>query len=133
MTLTITPLYAGILAIWFVVLSMRVVARRRAGINLGDGGDPDMLRRIRAHANFAEYVPLILVMMAMLEMGGVLAPWVIHALGITLVAARLLHGIALAYTKKWFFGRFVGTLATFFLLAACGVLCLWRGFAALAI
>ncbi|HKY91177.1 MAG TPA: MAPEG family protein [Nevskiaceae bacterium] len=131
MTLTITPLYAGILAIWFIVLSMRVVAKRRAGINLGDGGDPDMLRRIRAHGNFAEYVPLILVMMVMLEIGGVIAPWVLHAIGIALVVARVLHGIALAYTQKWLFGRFVGTLTTFILLAVCGVLCLWRGLAGL--
>jgi uncharacterized membrane protein YecN with MAPEG domain len=129
--LTITPLYAGILAIWFVVLSMRVVAKRRAGINLGDGGDADMLRRIRAHGNFAEYVPLILVMMVMLETGGVIAPWVLHTIGIALVIARVIHGIALAFTKKWFFGRFGGTLATFILLAVCGVLCLWRGLAAL--
>ncbi|NIO40735.1 MAG: hypothetical protein GTO41_11485, partial [Burkholderiales bacterium] len=56
-TLTATALYAGSLALWFLVLSYRVVDRRRAGIYLGDGGDPGMLRVVRGHANFAEYVP----------------------------------------------------------------------------
>ena len=57
--MVVTPLYAGLLAIWFLVLSARVV-QGRAGPgspSLGDGGNPAMLRRIRGHANLAEYVP----------------------------------------------------------------------------
>src|SRR5690349_15514260 len=65
----VTPIYAGILAILFFILSMRViVGRGKNGPSLGDGGDVRMQRRIRGHGNFAEYVPLILVMMAMLEL-----------------------------------------------------------------
>lgn len=128
--MTITPIYAGLLAIWFLALSWRVVQKRGKGINLGDGGDADMLRRIRGHGNFAEYVPLILLMMVMLELGGQKA-WVLHALGATLLVARLLHGIALSYTEKWFIGRFYGTLLTFILLPVAGGLCIWQGLAAL--
>ena len=63
--MTITLLYAGLLAIWFLVLSIRVIQGRMGPGNpsLGDGGNPVMLRRIRGHANFAEYVPLILLLM----------------------------------------------------------------------
>ena len=63
----VTPLYAALLVLWLLVLSMRVVRRRGSDkIVLGDGGNPSMLRVIRAQANFTEYVPLALLMMAML-------------------------------------------------------------------
>ncbi|HEY0917518.1 MAG TPA: MAPEG family protein [Solimonas sp.] len=125
--LTITPLYAGALAILFLALSFRVVQQRGHGVSLGDGGDQELLRRIRGHGNFTEYVPLILLMLAMLETGGVTPPWLLHLLGATLLVARLLHGIALSYTSQWKFGRFWGTALTFLLLLVTGLLCLWRG------
>ena len=75
---------------------------------------------------FAEYVPLILLMMALLEYQQ-LAGWQLHAIGATLVFARLIHGIALSFTRKWFFGRFFGTVLTFTLLATCGILCVVQG------
>jgi uncharacterized membrane protein YecN with MAPEG domain len=126
----VTSLYAGILAILFVVLSYRVVQRRGHGVSLGDGGDEVLLRRIRGHGNFAEYVPLILVMMGMLELGGQ-KPMLLHGLGITLVVARLLHGVSLSFTEKWKFGRFYGTLLTFILLPVCGGLCIWQAIGAM--
>ena len=129
----VTSLYGGLLALWFLVLSARVVARRRSDkINLGDGGDAEMQRRIRGHANFVEYVPLILVLMIVLESGGVSA-WFLHLVGIVLVVARVMHGIALSFRKDFFIGRFWGTLLTFILLAICGLLCAYRGLVSLLI
>ena len=126
----VTPLYAGLLALLFLALSFRVVFHRRdRKINLGDGGDSEMQRRIRGHGNFAEYVPLILLLMLLLEIGGTTPIWLLHAFGITLVSARLLHGYALSVSKHFFLGRFVGTVLTFALLLVCGALCLWRGLA----
>jgi len=123
--MTITPLYAGLLAIWFLALSIRVVQQRGHGVSLGHGDDAVLLRRIRGHGNFAEYVPLILLMMALLELGG-LRGWLLHVIGVTLVVARVLHGVALSYSEKWRFGRFYGTLLTFVLLLAVGAMCLWQ-------
>ncbi|HZE61625.1 MAG TPA: MAPEG family protein [Burkholderiales bacterium] len=123
--MSVTPFYAGLLAIFFFALSMRVVAVR-GRVSLGDGGDPVVLRRMRGQANFAEYVPLILVMMALLEYQRA-AAWQLHAIGITLVIARLLHGIALSFTPKWWFGRFFGTVLTFALLNVCGIGCVFLG------
>lgn len=127
--MTIAPLYAGLLAIWFLVLSYRVVQRRSHGVSLGDGGDDTLMRRIRGHGNFTEYVPLILLMLALLEIGGATPIWLLHVLGATLLIARVLHGIALSFTTHWKFGRFWGTLLTFVLLLVCGLLCVWRGLA----
>jgi len=120
----ITEFYAGLLAILFFALSIRVVAVR-GRVSLGDGGDPMVLRRMRGHANFAEYVPLILLMMAFLEYHH-LATWQLHLMGATLAIARLLHGVALSFTSKWFFGRFAGSVLTFVLLVSCAIACVWQ-------
>lgn len=125
----ITLLYAGALAFLFLVLSIKVIQGRsgKDGVNLGDGGKPDMLRVIRGHGNFAEYVPFVLLMMAMIESSGLFMPWVLHALGGTLLVARVLHAIALSFTKKFFLGRFLGTLATLIVLGVSGGICIWVG------
>jgi uncharacterized membrane protein YecN with MAPEG domain len=64
----ITSLYAALLVILFIVLSARIITYRRAQkINLGDGEDEAMRRRIRAQANCAEYAPFGILMMAIAE------------------------------------------------------------------
>ena len=124
----ITMKYAGALALIFLVLSLRVIQGRfgKGAPSLGDGGDQGMLRRIRGHANFAEYVPLILVMMAMLESSGT-SPTAIHALGAALLIARVAHGYTFAYLKDWPPGRIVGSSGTLLVLAVAGVMCLIKG------
>ena len=126
--LTVTPLYAGLLALWFLALSIRVVQQRGHGVSLGHGNDEELLRRIRGHGNFSEYVPLIIVLMAMLELGG-LGQGVLHAIGATLLVSRLLHGVSLSFTQGWKFGRFWGTSLSFLLLLVTGGLCIWQALA----
>ena len=123
--MTITLLYAGLLSLWLLVLSARVIAIRSQGISLGDGGNPVLLRRIRAHGNFAEYVPMILVMMGFLEINHLSALW-IHVFGTTLVIGRLLHGYALSFSESFKIGRVGGTVLTLTLLAVCGLLCVYQ-------
>jgi uncharacterized protein len=125
---TVTPLYAGLLAIWFFVLSVRVI-QGRAGPgkpSLGDGGNPAMLRRIRAHANFAEYVPLILVLMGLLELSA-LPKWQLHAIGAALLVGRLLHGYAFSFTQDHVFGRSAGIALTLIALLGAAGLCVYTG------
>jgi uncharacterized membrane protein YecN with MAPEG domain len=92
---TLTALFAAVLALVYVRLAMGVIrARRAALIALGVGEDPALLKASRAHANFAEYVPLYLLLMGFAEVLG--AHWaVIAALGLALLAGRLLHARAL--------------------------------------
>jgi len=122
----VTAFYAGLLALLFLLLSVRVVLRRQDGASLGDGGDQRLLRVIRGQANFAEYVPFILLMMALLELGHT-SRYLIHGLGIALLVSRLLHGYALSFTDHFKFGRFWGAGLTFTVLAVCAVLCMWQG------
>lgn len=122
----VTPLYAGLLTLLFVLLSLRVVKFRQKGIPLGDGGDPRMLRVVRGHANFAEYVPLALLMMAILELGRN-SIYILHALGIALILSRILHGYALSYTTRFRFGRVWGAALTFIVLVVEALMCLWQG------
>jgi uncharacterized protein len=124
--LFVTPLYAGLLALWFLVLSWRVIQRRGKGTYLGDGGDQALLRVIRGHANFAEYVPLALLMMGFLEVSRY-SIYVLHVLGIVLLVARLLHGYALSFTEHFSFGRLWGSTLTFIVLAIEAVLCIYQG------
>src|SRR3546814_4049169 len=96
----VTPLYAGLLGLWFFVLCMRVVvARGQLGINLGDGGNETMNRRIRGHANFVEYVPLCLLLIAILEFSH-FSIYLIHALGLALLIGRILHGRLEEHTSE---------------------------------
>jgi uncharacterized membrane protein YecN with MAPEG domain len=97
--LTVTALYAAALAALFLWLSARVIgARGRARVSLGDGGDAGLLARIRAHGNCAEYAPMGLILMAATELNG--APhWLVHALGLTLLAGRVLHALGLSHGR----------------------------------
>ena len=72
--LTITPMYAGMLGIILLVLSIRVVAvvRAKGNVGYGDGGNPDFTPVVRGQANFIEYVPLIVILIGMAEAGGTL-------------------------------------------------------------
>ena len=122
----VTPLYAGLLTLWFVVLSVRVVNLRRRGMGFGDNGDVGVIRIIRGQANFAEYVPLALLLMGLLEIGHQ-SIYLLHALGVMLVVARLLHGFALSFGFQARTGRIAGAALTFIVLLIEAVLCLYQG------
>ncbi len=121
----ITALYAGLLAIWLVVLSFRVISGRWAGgISIGVGDDPMFERRVRAQANLIEYAPLALICLALLENAGV-PPYLLHGLGLILLLGRVAHGMALSFNIGGRPARAGGAAATFavLLLAAAG--CVW--------
>jgi uncharacterized protein len=126
----VTPLYAALLALWFVVLSLRVVQRRRsAKVSLGDGGDALLQRAIRGQANFAEYVPLALLLLLVIELSR-FSLYLVHALGIALLLARLLHGYAMGFKAEFRFGRLWGATITFVILVIEAIVCIyqaWRG------
>ncbi len=128
----ITALYASLLTPLFILISIRVIrARRGARVPLGDGGDPEVLRRMRVQANFAEYVPLTLLLMALAESLQT-APWLLHLMGIALVLSRFVHAFGVSQGKENFSLRVTGIATTFFVLAVAALACLvgslWQGF-----
>ncbi len=121
MSVAITGLYAGILGLLLIVLSFRIVQRRmKFKIGVGTGNNPELERAVRVHGNFIEYVPFVLLLIGILESGGAPA-WAVHAAGITLVVARLLHAVGLTTSAGRTPGRFIGTLATWLLIAVLGI------------
>jgi uncharacterized protein len=79
-----------------------------------------VLQRIRVHGNFTEYVPMGLVLMLVLELNGA-AHGLLHALGASLFAARVLHAFGLGTSTGTSPGRFGGTVLTWLtLLVASG-------------
>jgi hypothetical protein len=98
-SLHITLITAGILGLIFLGLSVYVVVQRtRAKVMLGDGdgkpGTEALRAATRMHANFAEYVPLILILLGGIEYAG--APHnLVLGLAVALVVARLSHAFGL--------------------------------------
>ena len=125
----ITMFYAGLCTLLVLVLAVRVIARRlQAKIGIGDGGDHEMQRRVRAHANSVEYLPLALLLLGGMELNGY-PNAVIHAFGATLLVSRLMHAWGLSRKSGASPGRFVGTLVTLLLMVAMSLFAI-AGFAA---
>lgn len=114
-------LWIGFNAVLLIFLSVRVgQARTRLKINLGDGGNPEMLKAIRAHGNYVEYAPVALIgLLALAGIGAHVAA--IHVLGAAFLFARVAHMMGLGM-GVWPTGRFVGTLLTMLTLLATGAL-----------
>ena len=111
--IAITPIYASLIALLFVLLSLRVIAaRRQSRVPLGDGGDPILLRRLRAHGNFAEYAPLVIVLMALAELQGA-AGIALHAIGALLIGGRLVHAFGVSQEPENYRLRVAGMALTF--------------------
>jgi len=117
--LIVTTLIACILAVLFIRLSFGVIRlRRHHKVGLGSGGVDDLERAIRAQANFAEYVPIALILMACLELNG--APlWLIAILGIAFVIGRVIHAKGINQPPPHFRDRVIGmkfTITTLIML-----------------
>ena len=120
----ITSLYAAILAMLFVVLAIRVISvRRSARVALGDGGEAQLLRRIRVHGNFAEYAPLAIILVGLAESLRTPA-LVLHGLGIILVVGRIVHAAGVSQPKENLALRVAGMSMTFAAIIIGGLTCL---------
>ncbi len=121
----VTALYAGLLALLLVALSINVIRLRwRYRQGLGDGGHQALARAVRVQGNFTEYAPLGLILVGLLELAGFHA-WVVHALGVALVAGRVAHGWGLTQSDGPSIGRAAGMSLTFAVLILGGLLALY--------
>ena len=122
----IVPVYAAVLAVIYIVLSVRVIqARRSAKVAIGTRGDIGLERKMRVHANFAEYVPFALLLATFIEMQGRPA-WLIHLICLALVAGRVVHAYGVSQEHENIRLRTAGMAATFAVLAVMAVSLLAR-------
>ena len=120
-------LYAGLFGLMLIVLSLRVsFIRREARVALGDGDEEILLRRIRAHGNFIEFVPITLLLLALSEHLG-LGSLFVHLLGIALVVARAAHAFGISQPDETFAFRMFGTTVTLIVLCIAALYCVWVG------
>jgi hypothetical protein len=124
MTPVVVPAYAAILALIFAVLSLRVVNMRRStDIWLGSGGNILLERRIRIHANFAEYIPFAILLLALAEM----QRWsslLLHGLCLLLLAGRLVHIYSVSQEPEDARLRAGAVIPTWLVLAVTAILLL---------
>ncbi len=131
--LLITSIIVAILTIIFIKLSFAVIGlRRKNKVGLGSGGHEDLERAIRTQANFAEYIPLGVILIACLELNG--APWWLVAIpGVSLIIGRLIHAKGMNTPPPDFSKRVLGMKFTFFTLIALVALNLAWSFYRLAV
>jgi len=112
-TLAITSFYAAILALLYVVLAGFVIRQRfKHRVGLGTGKEPQLLQTVRMHGNFAEYVPFLLILVALLELQQSPA-WQLHLVAGLTLAGRVLHAIGLWRSSGTSVPRFLGMISTF--------------------
>lgn len=120
----ITLLYAGLAGLLLVVLSFNVMQNWVRVTGTGRDADRDMRRAERVLSSFVEYVPLGLILLGLVEFKGAQS-FIVHGLGASLVAGRVLH----AYGSNDMPGsgllRFLGAQLTFVMLAIASLACLY--------
>ena len=124
--IAVFALYAALNAMLMFALALNVGLRRGAQKQLqpGDMGDARLTRAIRAHANFAEYAPLVLLLL--LGMALLRAPleW-LHLFGGLFTAGRVLHLFGMMRDNHPNAVRFIGNLITGLALLSGAGGCLW--------
>jgi uncharacterized membrane protein YecN with MAPEG domain len=121
--LPITAFYAALLAVLFLLLSAGVIGSRQTGAETGQDAEGELLRRLRAHASFIEYVPFTLLLMALAE--SLTTPVLLmHIIGLLLLAGRLLHAYGASHAPPIVRYQSNGTILTLAALAISAIVCL---------
>jgi len=116
--LPITLTTAGATALIAFWLAMRTGnVRRAAKVSIGDGGDSALICRMRAQANFTEYAPFILILIALIEFTAGSSIWLWVA-SVAFLVARIAHPLGMDGLKG---ARMFGTALTFLLLVGLGL------------
>ena len=124
----ITPIYAALFGLIFVFLSIRVIKQRvKNQVTIGDGQHPELMRTMRVHGNFAEYVPLALLLLFFLETQTNHSVF-IHVLGLVLLAGRLIHAYGVSKTDEELHFRKIGMILTFIVILSSAVRILFSYF-----
>jgi len=115
-SLPITGLYAGLLTVLFIGLSINIIRLRyKYKTGIGDGGNEMLAKAIRVHGNFSEYIPLALLLLGIYEINGASPLW-LHILGAVLFIGRVLHAVGLNKSTGTTKQRQIGMISLFIIL-----------------
>lgn len=124
----VTSVTASVLTLIYLCLSVKVVTlRKRLRVSIGSDGHRNLDIAIRAHGNFSEYVPLMLILLLCAEAG---QTWfaMLVTLAVAFIIGRAFHIAHFLYDNRNFTFRAVGMMLTFIpmlLLAFWNILSLW--------
>lgn len=122
----VTAFYAALSALLIVVLAIRVTLyRRRARIGIGDNGDHALAKRIRAHANAVELIPIALLLLLVCELLAIAPLW-LHVFGIAMILGRILHAWGLSTSGGVTAARGSGYVLTVLAIVVMAVVLLWQ-------
>ncbi|BDA48569.1 probable inner membrane protein YecN [Coccomyxa sp. Obi] len=97
MALPVTSFYGSLTGILYLALTFGVIRKRRElKVPYGDGGQRMLIKRIAAHTNASQYIPLALILLGLTEAGGFAHLAWLHFLGLLLLIGRCLHAYAIA-------------------------------------
>lgn len=118
MILPIALTTAGVAALINAWLAMRVGRLRISEkVSVGDGGNPRVLGRMRAHANFAEFAPIVLILIALVEFAQGTSIW-LWAVAVVFLIGRVLHGLGMDGLPR---GRMIGAVTTMAITVGLGL------------
>lgn len=118
----LTAAAAALINLW---LGVRVSQLRLAkNIWVGDGGDARLLGRMRAQLNFAEYAPIVLVLLALVELTGASRSY-LWAAAMVFILARICHAFGM---DGWKIGRMIGAWGTILVMIGLAVWGAWLGY-----
>ena len=119
-------LYVGLNALILLVLAYNVGSRRGAQGQLqpGDFGDSSLVRAIRAHGNFAEHAPMVLLLLLVMALVGIDPRW-LHLFGALFTAGRVIGAFGMMRPTHPNALRFTGNLATGLALLIGGAALVW--------
>ena len=122
----ITGIYAGILGIIFIILSMRVSGERMK-VKSSIGSDhPSLLEKIRGHGNFTEWVPITLILMVIFEINSGKAIY-LHMAGVILILSRVLHVFGVKHNVMPHPLRAAGATLNLLLILTMSTLVVYQG------
>ena len=125
-SLNITALYLALLALLYLGLTINIIPYRlKFQVGIGSNGNKTLAKAIRVHANFIEYTPIAMLLLASYEINGGSAS-VVHSLGALFLVGRLLHVKGLSSSIGITIERRLGMLSSFIVIATLAVMHIYQ-------
>ena len=128
MTLPVTAFVAAICALMLLITAIDTVRQRfRLRVPFGDGADQKLISASRSHGNLAEHAPIIILLLAFLEMSRA-NHMGLMAVGTLFLAGRVAHiiGLYAPMNNKPPLPRSIGVIVTWLTLALLSGWTLYR-------